>query len=311
MVGIESPKIKTDILVGALFSVRTFAATNPTIAASAFVTNDTTVAFALNIPSDSENELYFSLSGSSSSSYIVSSRVQGLPSILAKLTSLESVGMGSNTMANSLMFLAYASSDGKNVTLSPRLSTGHKEPSYTSNVTFDILDGTGISNNIMTVNARCQNCRSWGASSIDIQSTVQSFIFASGSKDRLTSDSMTASIQRHATYGVVQMDLTKAVGTAGVPNAPSANSAGTVEIQDKKDSNIMTPVHGALMIFTFVGLMPLGVLILRIMNSPKWHAINQTVSAAVALIGALLGVFIGFSYNRVRHSIRLTCNQFC
>jgi hypothetical protein len=219
--------------------------------------------------------------------------------------------MGSNKMANSLMFLAYASSDGKNVTLSPRLSSGHKEPVYTSNVTFDILDGTGISNNIMTVNARCQNCRSWEASSIDIQSTVQSFTFASGPKDRLNSDSMTAGIQRHATYGVVQMDLTKAVGTAGVPNAPVVNSAGTVEIQDKKDSNIMTPLHGALMIFTFVGLMPLGVLILRIMNSPKWHAIDQTVSAAVALIGALLGVFIGLSYNRVRHSLRLTCNQFC
>ena len=71
--------------------------------------------------------------------------------ILPKLTSVEAVGMGSNKMANSLMFLAYASSDGKNVTLSPRLSTSHKEPVCTSNITFDILDGTGISSNIMTV----------------------------------------------------------------------------------------------------------------------------------------------------------------
>jgi hypothetical protein len=82
----------------------------------------------------------------------------------------------------------------------------------------------------MTVNARCQNCRSWGASSIDIQNTAQSFTFASGPKDRLNSDSMTAGIQRHATYKVIRMDLTKSVGTAGVPNAPLANSAGTVEI---------------------------------------------------------------------------------
>jgi hypothetical protein len=232
--------------------------------------------------------------------------------LLSKLTSVEAVGMGSNQMANSLMFLAYASSDGNMVTLSPRLSTGHKEPVYTSNVTIDILDGTRISNNIMTINARCHNCRSWGAGSIDIQNTVQSFTFASGPKNRLNSDSMTAGIQRHATYGVVQMDLTKAVGAAGMPSAPLANSAGTVEIQDEQDSDIMTPLHGSLMIITFVGLMPLGIVILRIMNSPKWHAINQTVSAVVALIGALLGVFIGLSYNRVRESLRLiTCNQFC
>ena len=57
----------------------------------------------------------------------------------------------------------------------------------------------------------------------------------------------------------------------------------TVEIQDKKDSNITTPLHGALIIITFVGLMSLGVLILRIINSPKLHAINQTVSAVVSL----------------------------
>jgi hypothetical protein len=189
------------------------------------------------------------------------------------------------------------------------LSVPNSQPAQrticTSNVTFDILDGTGTSNNIMTVNARYHNCRSWEASSIDVQNTVQSFTFAPGPKDSLNSDLMTTNIQRHATYKVVQMDLTKAVGTAGVPNVPLVNSAGTVEIQDKKDSNIMTLLHGALMIIAFVGLMPLGVLILRIMNSPKWHAINPTVSAGVALIGALLGV-IGFSYNRVRDSLRLT-----
>jgi hypothetical protein len=41
------------------------------------------------------------------------------------------------------------------------------------------------------------------------------------------------------------MDLAKVFGTAGVPNAALANSAGTVEIQDKKDSNVMTPSMGA------------------------------------------------------------------
>jgi hypothetical protein len=149
-VGTGSAKTKTDILVAALFSGGTFAEANTTIAASAFIANDTTVAFALNIPNDSDNELYISLSGPSSSSYIVGS---SLLFMITNLTSVEAVGMGSNKMATSLMFLSYASSDGKNVTLSPRLSAGHKEPVYTSKITFDVLDGTGISKNIMTVNA--------------------------------------------------------------------------------------------------------------------------------------------------------------
>ena len=54
------------------------------------------------------------------------------------------------------------------------------------------------------------------------------------------------------------------------------------------------------MILTFVGLMPLGIMILRIFNSPKWHGINQASSAGVALLGAGLGIYIGTMYNRVR-----------
>jgi hypothetical protein len=71
--GAESLKIEADILVAALFSVGIFAETTNSVASSAFVANDSTVAFALNIPNESDNELYFSLSGPSSSSYIVSS----------------------------------------------------------------------------------------------------------------------------------------------------------------------------------------------------------------------------------------------
>jgi hypothetical protein len=49
----------------------------------------------------------------------------------------------------------------------------------------------------------------------------------------------------------------------------------------------------------FVGLMPAGVLILRVLKSPRWHGLNQTASAALALIGAFLGIYAGTMYNRV------------
>ena len=44
------------------------------------------------------------------------------------------------------MFIMYADSAGKNVTVSPRLSYGNTEPSYTSNVTYTVALGSGISN---------------------------------------------------------------------------------------------------------------------------------------------------------------------
>lgn len=58
------------------------------------------------------------------------------------------------------------------------------------------------------------------------------------------------------------------------------------------------------MVLAFVGLMPLGLVILRIMNSVKWHGLNQALSAAVAILGVMLGIYCGTMYNRVRNSLQ-------
>ncbi len=66
------------------------------------------------------------------------------------------------------------------------------------------------------------------------------------------------------------------------------------------EANLYTrAIHGCIMILCFVGLMPLVVLILRIMNSVKWHGFNQALSAAIALIGTAVGIYAGTMYNRV------------
>lgn len=95
------------------------------------------------------------------------------------------------------------------------------------------------------------------------------------------------------------MDLSKAVGTSGVPAIPTSNSKGTIEISEKGDSNISSAAHAVLMVLVFVGLLPLGIVILRFLNSPRWHALNQTISLAIALIGVGLGAKLGTLYNRV------------
>ena len=207
--------------------------------------------------------------------------------------------MGSDKMEDSLMFMAYSDSTGKNVTLSPRLSYGQVEPSYTKNVTVEVLPGTQISNRTYTINAMCRNCRSWKGGSIDPTDTAAKFVYATGPGGKLKSNSLKAGIRRHDLYGAFTMDLTKAIGAEGVPALELADSTGTVQTEDDSDNDFAPMAHGVLMILAFVGMMPLAVMILRVFNSPRWHAIAQTASAIVALIGTGVGVKAGMQYNRV------------
>ncbi|KAH6722261.1 hypothetical protein DL95DRAFT_352089 [Leptodontidium sp. 2 PMI_412] len=260
----------------------TTAAVDTTVGAS-FHAKDGSINFALNIPQgDDNNDLYFTIVAPSVSTWIA-------------------IGMGSDKMDNSLIFMAYSDSSGKNITLSPRLSYGHVEPSYTNNITVEVLPGTQISDGNYTVNAMCMNCRSWKGGSIDPTNTAAKFIYATGPGGNLKSNSLTAGIKRHDLYGAFTMDLTKAFGVKGVPVIQFADGTGTVQTQDNSDRDLAPPAHAVLMILAFVGMMPVAVMVLRILNSPKWHGVAQTGSALVALLGTVVGIKAGMQYNRTKN----------
>jgi hypothetical protein len=207
--------------------------------------------------------------------------------------------MGNDQMKDTLMFIIYADSTGKNVTVSPRLSYSNTEPSYTTNITYTVGPGSGTSNGSMKASVLCHNCRSWKGGSIDPADTAARFLFASGPGGGLNSNSQSADLQRHSSYGTFTMDLTKAVGEGQFPSAVTADTSGTVQDRDVTDHDFYGALHAALMIIAFAVLMPIGLLILRVMNNVKWHALNQTLSAAVALIGVFVGIYSGTMYNRV------------
>jgi hypothetical protein len=266
--------------VAALVSTTTAVSTS---VASGYVSSDGLISFALNIPqADDSNDLYFTMSGSSSLSWIA-------------------VGMGSDRMKDSLIFMIYSDSTGKNVTMSPRLSYGEVEPSYTSNISVTALAGTGISNGNMTFNGMCTNCRSWKGGSIDPTNTAAKFIWATGPDGSLNTNNNNAGIKRHATYGAFQMDLTKAYGIRGVPIPATADTSGTKELQDKTDHDFSAGLHAAVMILAFVIMMPGGVVILRILNKPRWHGYHQSLSMVIAILGSAGGVYIGTMYNRTKN----------
>ncbi|OTB01476.1 putative iron reductase domain protein [Hypoxylon sp. CI-4A] len=264
------------------------ATSSNTTAGSVFITPTKNLAFALNVPSDSTTDLYFSL-------------------MMPTGISWGAVGFGSDHMAGSLILVAYPSESGNNVTLSPRIGTGHTEPVYTSDIKIEALEGTGLDNNTYIFNGRCSNCRSWSASSkkIDVQSKSQNMIYATG-EDRsyLKTDSLDGPLKMHYNYGTFTMDMVRATGPGGVPTIDrSENSTlvGTVQglsKEGKKDTAAVA--HAVIMVLVFIGLFPFGSFVLRLGGWVRWHGINQTFALVLAIIGSGLGFSISKTYNRSR-----------
>ncbi len=210
---------------GLLFAATAFAADAP-VAADVFTSSDLGISFALNVPVDS-NDLYFSLTGPGDGSWLA-------------------VGWGSNRMANALMIIAYPTSNGSYVTVSPRIGTGHTEPTIAPNVTVQLLAGSGVltnaSNNILTINARCINCRSWSGGSIDVTSKAQNMVFAYGPWVG-NPNSVNADLRMHNTDGVFTMDMTKATGQGGVPEITGSDS-GATQVSILSTHDLASPIHG-------------------------------------------------------------------
>lgn len=98
------------------------------------------ICYALNIPESTANsgsgDIFFQITAPSSYSWV-------------------GLGQGSS-MSGSNMFVMYTSADGSNVTVSPRLGTGHNMPQFNSNTQITLLEGSGVSNGQMTANVRCK-----------------------------------------------------------------------------------------------------------------------------------------------------------
>jgi len=59
-------------------------------------------------------------------------------------------------MPNSNIFVVYTSGSGNNVTLSPRSTSSYQPPSPNDAAQVTLLEGSGVSNGVMTANVRCK-----------------------------------------------------------------------------------------------------------------------------------------------------------
>ncbi|KAI1089295.1 putative iron reductase domain protein [Rostrohypoxylon terebratum] len=262
-------------------------ASSNTTAGSVFVTPEQNLAFALNVPSESSTDLYFSL-------------------MMTTSTSWGAIGFGSH-MAGALMLVVYPSQSGNSLTISPRIATGHTEPVYTPEIEIDVMPGTGRDNrtNTFIFNGRCTNCRSWndGSGMINVTSKIQSMMYATGEpRPYFATDARDGPLKMHFNYGTFTMNMIQATGPAGVPvieNSVNSTSIGTAQrlaIEGKRDMVAMA--HGVMMIIVFLGLFPFGTFVLKFGNWVRWHALNQVFGFLFTFIASIMGFVISKTYNR-------------
>lgn len=58
-------------------------------------------------------------------------------------------------------------------------------------------------------------------------------------------------------------------------------------------------MHGLMMCATFLVMLPVGVVVLRVLEKVVWHAVIQGVGMVVAGVGVGVGVWLGRRYNHV------------
>lgn len=103
-------------------------------------------------------------------------------------------------MDGSLMFIIYPST-GNGVTVSLRSANGHDTPEVLTGPNI-LVQSSSVSNGIMTANVLCYNCTDWtGGKGLDIHSSTQPWIWATGNGDQQASNSQDAEIEKHEKYG--------------------------------------------------------------------------------------------------------------
>lgn len=265
---------------------------------STFISPDGDLSFALTVPDHGNRDIYFSLR-------------------VPVGVSWGAVGLGSDDMAGALFLMIYMNERGDNVTFSPRLAYGNYEPKYYEDLKFDVLNGTGIYDNYMVFNAQCtEHCRSWPSGStnhgfIDVSSPNQKAIYAVGPKEGFASNSPSAPLKMHEEYGVFSIDMKRTQGSAEAPILDDDSESAGTTLQSKKKgvSDWRATLHGVIMVFCIVGLLPTGVVLLRFGGWVRWHGLNQTVAMMGILGGFATGIVTSFHYQRVSNTYSLLSHK--
>ncbi|KAJ5261429.1 hypothetical protein N7478_012024 [Penicillium angulare] len=217
-------------------------------------------------------------------------------------------GQGSR-MQGANIFIVYASSNGNNVTVSPRLGVEHVMPLHNPKAQLSVLNGSGINNGIMTANIRCDSCIAWSGGNENVSSVSSPWVWAVKYGSPLKTDSLTASINIHDSEGVAAIDLQQATGgTSDNPfttsnNTESSGTAHPISTVSTGSVEKLRKAHAIIMILVFVILFPSFALMLHIVpytNIVNVHAAFQLVTLSLAIAGFGIGISMARSLDFIQ-----------
>ncbi|KAA8563635.1 hypothetical protein EYC84_011658 [Monilinia fructicola] len=180
-------------------------------------------------------------------------------------------------------------------------------PSYSvgiaSNISVDLLSGSGIVDGNMVANVRCTSCSSKLSSTT---STSSNWIAAWNSGSALDTTDTSTSINQHSgsnhrqfTFDLSQAQLssdsnpftsTSAATTSSSPSPGSSSSSSSSASSGSSPVQSYDKAHGIIMGMTVVLLFPLGALSMRIFGRPWLHATLQMFSFIFLIVGLGLGI---------------------
>jgi hypothetical protein len=207
-------------------------------------------------------------------------------------------------MAGANMFIMYAASE-TNITLSPRLSSGHMPPRPNSDIQLSLLEGSGIEDGIMTANVRCDDCSSWIGGSEDLTSTSAPWIYSMLHGHPMDTADSSASIMIHDTYGGFEANLVAATGGSSanpfLDSDLSVTTATALGMPNYNGAKMWKLVHAVILCLVFVILFPAFALALHLFPGPKTvpfvHGPAQMLALVLALVGMAFGISTAMVYN--------------
>ncbi|KAH8807290.1 hypothetical protein F5884DRAFT_899707 [Xylogone sp. PMI_703] len=208
------------------------------------------------------------------------------------------------TMDGSLIFVIYPGEKDGDVTASVRTTTYHNPPKTSDSTPKHEVIKTWIEDSSY-YNAQivCYSCDTWTGNAASVNSTNQGWIFASHYTTTMQSNDVSKPLTLHTDYAPFELDMTVSHYTDVAPIAPELVKNGRKSVGvgsgEGSHSSSWTPrqlyaIHGLILAFAFVILMPLGVAGIRSGHPKafKIHWIIQISSAILATSGIAWGIYI-------------------
>ncbi len=105
------------------------------------------------------------------------------------------------------------------------------------------------------------------------------------------------------------MDMVQATGPGGVPVASTTTSGAALAGGIINDGDKASIIHGVLMAFCALILIPLDVIIVGLFRWTRVHMFSSGLLLFLILTGLGLGIYVSTEYNRVRKRPEIHVHQ--